>query len=153
MRSFSENCAPALRRMRVRRGRLTRSGARSSRRGLSLVEIIVALTILTGAMLGLGMFGVRFTQTMTQTRINSNALDLATDRLEDVKVSQTYAGIDALAGTETAPNGMTGYKRTTIVTRVGGAANSVVDYRVVTVEVRGPASAPAVRKTTIIASY
>jgi prepilin-type N-terminal cleavage/methylation domain-containing protein len=125
----------------------------ASRRGMSLVEIVVALTILTGAMLGLGAFGVRFTRTMTQTRIVSTALDLATDRIEDVKLSQTYAGIDALAGTETAPNGMTGYKRTTIVTRVGGVANSVVDYRIVTIDVRGPASTPSVRKTTIIASY
>lgn len=125
----------------------------ASRRGMSLVEIVVALTILTGAMLGLGAFGVRFTKTMTQTRIVSTALDLATDRLEDVKASQTYTGIDTFGGTETAPNGMTGYKRTTTVTRVGGAANAVVDYRIVTVEVRGPASTVPVRKTTIIASY
>lgn len=135
------------------RTRHARLGYTTSRRGMSLVEIVVALTILTGAMLGLGAFGVRFTQTMTRTRITSTALDLVTDRLEEVKVSQTYAGIDAFVSTETAPNGMTGYKRTTMVTRVGGAANSVVDYRIVTVEVRGPASTLAVRKSTIIASY
>ena len=125
----------------------------TQRRGMSLVEIVVALTILTGAMLGLGQFSVRFTQTMTQTRQSSTALDLAADRLEDVKVAPTYAGIDGYAGTETAPNGMKGFKRTTIVNRIGGLPNSVVDYRIVTVEVRGPAVIVPVRKTTIIASY
>jgi Tfp pilus assembly protein PilV len=144
MRSHRSYRAPVLRR---------RTRIAASRQGMSLVEIVVALTILTGAMLGLGAFGVRFTRTMTQTRIVSTALDLATDRIEDVKLASTYLAIDAMAGTETAPNGMTGYKRTTIVTRVGGAANSVVDYKIVTIDVRGPASTPSVRKTTVIASY
>jgi Tfp pilus assembly protein PilV len=127
--------------------------SRHQRRGLSLVEIVVALTILTGAMMGLAQFGVHFTQTLTSTRQRSTALDLAADRLEDVKVSSTYASIDSYAGTEVSPNGAKNFTRKTIVTRVGGASSSIVDYKIVTVEVTGAAIALPVRKTTIIANF
>lgn len=124
-----------------------------SRGGMTLAEIIVALTILCGAMLGLGVFGVRFTHNVTEVRQRSTALDLATDRLEEVKVAANYVAVDTYAGTETAPNGQSGFSRRTIVTRVGGSAKDVVDYKIVTVEITAPAITVPVRKTTIIANY
>ena len=127
--------------------------ARDARGGMTLVEIIAALTILCGAMLGLGAFGMRFAHNMTEVRQRSTALDLATDRLEDVKVAANYVAIDAYAGTESVAGGQNGFKRRTVVTRVGGGAKDIVDYKIVTVEITAPAITVPVRKTTIIASY
>lgn len=129
------------------------SRVRTSRAGMTLVEIIAALTILCGAMLGLGGFGIRFAHNMTEVRQRSTALDLATDRLEDVKVASTYLAIDGYAGTETAPGGQKDFTRKTIVTHVGGGAKDFIDYKVVTVEINAPAITVPVRKTTIIANY
>lgn len=123
------------------------------RAGMTLVEIIAALTILCGAMLGLGAFGMRFAHNMTEVRQRSTALDLATDRLEDVKVAPNYLAVDGYAGTEAAPNGQKGFSRRTIVTRVGGGSKDVVDYKIVTVEITAPAITVPVRKTTVIANY
>ncbi len=124
-----------------------------SRAGMTLVEIVAALTILCGAMLGLGGFGMKFAHNMTEVRQRSTALDLATDRLEEVKTAPNYLSIDGYAKTETAPSGQTGFTRRTIVTHVGGGARDFIDYRVVTVEITAPAITVPVRKTTIIANY
>lgn len=130
--------------------------AARSRRGLTLVEVIVALAILGGVLIALGMFSVRLSQSTTSSRIRVQAAQLAADRLEAVKGAPRYSAIESLfvATEATVPNNP-GFRRQTWVTRVGGSLADTIDYKIVTVQVTNSqlASTATVRKTTTIAPF
>lgn len=125
-----------------------------ARRGLSLVEVIVALSILGGVLLALGMFSARLAQATSTGRIRITAAQLAADRIETVKTAPRYSVIDSLyVATESSISGFPGYSRRTWVQRVGGAVTDTIDYKIVTVQVTHAQMTGNVRKTTIIAPY
>ena len=127
-----------------------------ARRGFSLVEVIVALTILTGSLLGLSLFVARMAHSTTNARILSTATELAADRLEQVKSATTYGAIDSLyAITESSIPGpdYVNFSRQTLVQHVGGRVTDSVDYRIITVVVSHPSLSPSLRKTTSIAAF
>jgi prepilin-type N-terminal cleavage/methylation domain-containing protein len=133
---------------------MTHSNPLRARRGLTLVEVIVALAILGGVMLGLGMFSVRLSQATSSSRIRVTAAQLASDRLEQVKGSPRYSAIESLyVATEASITNNLGFSRQTWVTRVGGAATDTIDYKIITVQVTNPQLSGNVRKTTVIAPY
>ena len=87
------------------------------RSGMTLIEVMIALVILTGALLGMGKFITSFSHATSDGALSSVASDLVLDRLETIKGSTAYASLDAYAVTESAITGFTGYKRVTQVTR------------------------------------
>jgi prepilin-type N-terminal cleavage/methylation domain-containing protein len=121
-----------------------------TRLGMTLVESMVAVTILGSVTLGLGAFMAKFTRTASDVRLRAKASQLAAQRLEVVKSAGQYDSLAKFAGTETDIPGYAGLTRTTIVAQVGGDSAATVDYRIVTVEVTSPLLQPAVRKTTAI---
>lgn len=123
---------------------------RRTRLGMTLVESMVAVTILGSVTLGLGAFMAKFTRTASDVRLRAKASQLAAQRLEMIKSAGQYDSLARFAGTETDIAGYTGLTRTTIVTQVGGDSAATVDYRIVTVEVASPILQPVVRKTTAI---
>lgn len=124
------------------------------RRGLSLVEVIVSLSILSGVLLALGMFSARLSQATSTGRIRVTAAQLAADRLETVKTAPRYSVIDSMyVATESNIAGFPGYTRRTWVQRVGGAVTDTIDYKAVTVQVTHAQLKGTVRKTTVIAPY
>ena len=128
--------------------------AQKSRKGLTLVEVIVALSILGGVLLALGMFSARLSQSTSASRIRITAAQLASDRLETVKGAPRYSAIESLyVATEAVIAGSPGYTRRTWVTRVGGAAADTIDYKIVTVQVANTNLTGNVRKTTVIAPF
>lgn len=130
-----------------------RSTART-RRGLTLVEVVVALAILGGVLIALGMFSVRLSQSTSSSRIRIQAAQLAADRLEAVKGAPRYSAIDSLyVATESNVANNPGYRRQTWVTRVGGTLADTIDYKIVTVQVSHNQLAGTVRKTTTIAPF
>lgn len=136
----------------MRRSHLPR--ARRIRRGLTLVEVIVALSILGTVMFGLGMFSVRLSQATSAARIRVTAAQLAAERLEAVKGAVRYTAIESLyVKTEASLTGYPGYARRTWVTRVGGATADTIDYKIVTVQVTNTQMPGNVRKTTVIAPF
>lgn len=128
----------------------TRRPFRRTRLGMTLIESMVAVTILGTVTLGLGAFMAKFTRTATDVRLRAKAAQLAVQRLEVIKSAGQYDSLGKFAGTETDIPGYAGLTRTTIVTRVGDDSTSTVDYRIVTVEVTGTNLQPAVRKTTAV---
>lgn len=121
---------------------------------MTLVEVVVAMMLLGGVLLGLGSFTMQMSQVSSRARLRAVAAQLASDRLETVKGAPRYAAIDSLyVATEASADGHPGFARQTMVTHVGGAAKDSVDYRVVTVEVRNAQLPTPVRKTTIIAPF
>ena len=125
--------------------------ARTRRRsGMTLIEVMIALVILTGALLGMGKFITSFSHSTSDGALSSVASDLVLDRLETIKGSTSYAALDGYAATETAITGFTGYKRVTQVTRTLDATQ---DYKAITVTVSNPGLTSPVKKSTIIAAF
>jgi prepilin-type N-terminal cleavage/methylation domain-containing protein len=120
------------------------------RSGMTLIEVMIALVILTGALLGMGKFITSFSHATSDGALSSVASDLVLDRLETIKGSTLYASLDAYAVTETAITGFAGYRRVTLVTRTLDATQ---DYKAITVTVSNPALSTPVKKSTIIAAF
>src|SRR3954464_1070399 len=124
------------------------------RRGLSLVEVIVALGILGGVLLALGLFSARLSQATSGGRIRIAAAPLAADRLELVKTAPRYSMIESVyVATENSIANFPGYSRRTWVQRVGGAVTDTIDYKIITVQVSHSQMTGNVRKTTVIAPF
>ncbi len=125
--------------------------ARRLRRGMTLMEVMVAMVILTGALLGMGRFITSFQHSTSNNSLSSTATDLVVDRLETIKASTSYATLTATyAATEGTIAGYPGYTRVTQVLRTNDATT---DYTAVTVTVSHPSLSKPVKKTTIIAAF
>jgi prepilin-type N-terminal cleavage/methylation domain-containing protein len=125
-----------------------------SRRGLSLVEVVIALSILGGVLLALGAFSGRLSRATSTGRIRIAAAQLASDRLEMVKSAPRYSMIESVyVATENSITNFPGYSRRTWVQRVGGAVTDTIDYKIITVQVTHSQMTGNVRKTTVIAPY
>jgi len=124
-----------------------------TRRGMTLIETMVAITILATALIGLGDFMGHFAHTTKVSALQQRALDLASDRIDSVKHCNNYASIDSMAGTQAIAADSSTYSLQTIVDHVGGGPSDTVDYRVVTVAVTMPTVQTPVRKTTIISAF
>jgi prepilin-type N-terminal cleavage/methylation domain-containing protein len=120
------------------------------RRGMTLIEVLIALVILTGALLGMGMFITSFSHATSDGALSSVASDLVLDRLETIKGSNSYAALDGYVATELAIPGFAGYKRVTQVLRT---LDGTQDYKAITVTVSNPGLNSPVKKSTIIAAF
>lgn len=124
------------------------------RAGMTLVEVIVAMTLLTGALLAMGAFIARYAQVTGAMSIRAEANELVADRLEAVKGALKYATIETnFAGTEQSIANHPGFKRQTLFTRTGGLPPSLYDYKTVTVIVTSPALKTPAKKSTIISVF
>lgn len=125
-----------------------------ARAGMSMLEVVVAMSILGGALLSMAAFSARLSHNTGTARMQGTANQLVNDRMETVKGAPRYTAIESLfVKTETNMSGFKGYTRKTMVTRTGGKVTDSIDYKAVTVEVTNPQMPKAVRKTTIIAPY
>ncbi len=118
-----------------------------------MVEVIVASVILGAALLAMAGFTIRYQQVDSSARMVSKAQQAANERLERVRTAQPYLSLDTMATTESSIAGYPGYTRTTVVTRIGGAAADTVDYRIVTVRVTTPGVARIVSKTSTVGAF
>lgn len=123
-----------------------------SRGGFTLIEVILALSILLVVLLLLATSTGRTVHTAATASAQETALQLAMDRVEQVRADPRYDAIDTLyTGTETSFPSLPGYTRTTRIVRVGGAGQAN-DYKRITVTVNGPGlAAPLARSTTVAA--
>ncbi|MHB1861917.1 MAG: type IV pilus modification PilV family protein [Gemmatimonadaceae bacterium] len=132
------------------------SRALRARAGFSLAEVLVALVILTAALLGLALFVSRMAHATSDSRLLGTATELVTNRIETIKSITNYASIDTCAITESTIAGSpdyAGFTRQTLVKHVGGGVADSVDYRIVTVIVTNPVMSAPVKKTTAIAAF
>ncbi len=126
------------------------------REGVALIEAMLAVIILAGAVLSAGSYVTKLSRGTMDERIRAQALHLVAERFEEVKTAPTYGKVDSLyQGTETNISGYKGFSRVTAVTRIGGGAADTVDYKIVTVTVTTPAipKSVVVKKSTIIADF
>ncbi|HEY0777881.1 MAG TPA: prepilin-type N-terminal cleavage/methylation domain-containing protein [Gemmatirosa sp.] len=131
--------------------RSRRGARRAPRAGFTLVEVVFAIAMLGGVLLGFAAFTRNFVRATNGASLRATASDLAVERVEAAKAATSYAAIDALAGTETTmADAPPGFARRTIILQTKTAA---VDYKTVTVVVTHPALATSVSKTTAIAAF
>ena len=120
---------------------------------MSLVEVIVAIIILTGVVLVLGAFSAQFAQASGQAHLVVNANELAATRLDAVRQQPTYAAIDTLVRTDSVKSDFTYYTVRTQMVHIGGAVTDSVDYKMVTVTVTHPQMKRTIVKSTAVAAF
>jgi prepilin-type N-terminal cleavage/methylation domain-containing protein len=127
------------------------------RHGMTLIEVMIAIVIMSGAMIGLARFGAQFEHTTATAGDMSLASDLATMRVEQVKAYRVYASIVATYNnvTETFVGSPSyqGFTRKTLATRCTGCPTTTNDYVTVTVTVTGRTLVSPISKTTVIAVF
>lgn len=131
--------------------------AAALRRGMTLIEVMIAIVILSGAMIGLARFGGDFEHTTATASDMSLASDLASLQIEQVKAFRVYTSIVATY------NGVTqtyvgdplynGFTKKTVAARCAGCPTANNDYTTVTVTVTGRSLVSPIAKTTIIAVF
>lgn len=126
---------------------------RVSRRGMSLVEVIVAMMILVGVVLVLGNFSTKFAQATGQAHLVVLANELAASRLDAFRQQPTYAALDSLVQTDTVNADFSFYTVKTQVVRIGGAVTDSIDYKLATVTVSHPQMKKVVAKTSAVAAF
>jgi prepilin-type N-terminal cleavage/methylation domain-containing protein len=129
----------------------------AARSGMTLIEVMIAIVILSGAMLGLARFGGKFEHTTATASDMSLASDLAVARIEQIKAFRVYTSLVATYNnvTETYPGDpvYNGFTRVTRVTRCAGCPTLNNDYITVTATVSGRSLVAPIAKTTIIAFF
>jgi prepilin-type N-terminal cleavage/methylation domain-containing protein len=126
----------------------------TTRKGLTLIEVMMALTILACAMLSMAGYLTKFARTIAASDVLATANEIAADQLEAVKAAPRYAAIDTLyAGTTVMTGTYAGYTRVTTVTHTGGGSTDLYDYRTITVTVSNSRLSKPVSKTSIIAAF
>lgn len=122
------------------------------RRGFTLVEIIVALLLLSVAVLGMGASSATLVRRAMDAELESLAQQAVEDRLARVVLEPTYSSIDDYIGTESIVPGLDGASRVTAVEhfRVNGSGGRMIDFREITVTVSGgPIRIPYSRAVTV----
>ena len=127
---------------------------KGTRKGMTLIEVMVAITILAIATLSIAGFMGKFARIVAVSDVKNTANELASQRLEEVKNSPRYSAIDSLyPGTIALPTPYVGYTRQTLVTHTGGGTSDLYDYKTITVIVSNPRLPTPIKRTTIIAAY
>ena len=124
----------------------------NNRSGFTLIEVILALTILLVVMMMLANTTGKTVHTAATSANQEAAIQLAMDRVDQVRADPNYAGLDtAYSKTETSFPTLSGFTRVTSIVRHGGPGTAN-DYKKVTVIVSGPGLlAPVVRTVTVAA--
>ena len=127
------------------------------RAGMTLIEVIFAIVILSGAMLGLAAFSRKFQRSTTDATVTALASDLSVRRLEEIKGYTVYSTListyNGTSETFTSDPTYNGFTRATAAVRCSGCPDGVNDYITVTVTISGRSLTTPLAKTTVIANF
>lgn len=130
----------------------------SPERGFTLIELMLAVVILGVVVVSAPLAGLRLRQTASDSRVRNEANALADDWIARCRAEPNYAALDS-TGTGRCQGTVTGlgsfnFSRTTTVTSdatLSGVADSLNDYRRITVVVTSTVMSPAVQRTVTVA--
>lgn len=131
---------------------------RTTKAGFTLIEVIIAVAVLGVVLLIIPAAQVKFTHAVGTNRIRNEANGLADAWIARCRSEPNYAALDSLAagkcrGTVTGL-GTYNFTRTTTVTgdaTLSGVADSLNDYKRITVVVTATGLTPPVRRTITVA--
>lgn len=124
----------------------------SSRDGFTIVEVIVALLILTTAVLGLAGSATRLTTAAAGAERRAQALYAAEDRIGRIEVDGRYAALDSLYSGVESDVPLPGFTRTTSVEHVLETTPAALDYKIVSVLVAGPGLTSSIERHRVVAA-
>jgi prepilin-type N-terminal cleavage/methylation domain-containing protein len=119
-----------------------------NRRGFSLIEVMVALVILSVVLLGLGRFVASFLHTVGTTTTKTAATEAASGFMATIQADPAYPLPATYTGTVTGFATFPNMKRVTTFNRINSANR---DYTIVTVKVTEPTLADTVNITAVVA--
>lgn len=128
---------------------------RRGREGFTLVELLVAVVILTTVVLGVGAATSRLAAMAATSAQQATAQDLAEGRLEQVMMDPAYDSLQQrYAGTETTVPDFPGFTRSTQITRTQTTlkGGGMLDYTRATVTVSAPGLTRSVARSVTIAA-
>jgi prepilin-type N-terminal cleavage/methylation domain-containing protein len=122
-----------------------------NRRGFSLIEVMLAVVILSVVLVSLARYTGQFLHTVSTSTVRTVAAEVARERISQVDQDPSYTTLAATwAGTQSGFPGYPNMQRVTMVSRVTGEAPPR-DYTVVTVRVSEPTMGQAIDVTTVVA--
>lgn len=110
---------------------------RPNRRGFTLIEIMVAMVILSIVALGLGRFVSSFLHVVATSTVRTVGSAVAREQMQVILSSPQYPIPDAYMGTVTGFPGFSSMKRISTKTRVT-SVSPARDYTIITVKVTEP---------------
>lgn len=123
--------------------------------GFTLIEVCIAIVILTAAVLGLAASSGQMLSPVNDAESEFVALQHVEDRLSEIRLDPRYGVLDSLyVATETTLTGLPGAQRQTAVTRtrVQQSSGKFIDYWTVVVTVSGGRlREPVLRKLVVAA--
>lgn len=124
----------------------------TARGGFTVIEVIVALVILSTAVLGLAGSATRLTTAAATAELRAQAVYAADDRIGRIEMDGRYTLLDSLY--EAVENGVPapGFMRTTTVEHIRVTSPDTLDYLMVTVNVTGPGLTAPVKRTLVVAA-
>jgi prepilin-type N-terminal cleavage/methylation domain-containing protein len=120
----------------------------TNRRGFSLIEVMVALVILSIVLLGLGRFVASFLHTVGTTTTKTAATEAAAGYMATIQADPSYPLPASYAGTVTGFPNYPNLKRVTVFNRIN---TSNRDYTIVSVRVTEPTLRDTVNITAVVA--
>lgn len=123
--------------------------------GFSLIEVVVALTVLAFVVLGFSAATTTLVRAADPSGGRLTAVELVQSRIREVAMDPDYDRLKSrYEGVETNIPGYPGYRRTTSITRVRDQEpnGQPVDYQRVVVTVEGPGLRSPLRRTITIAA-
>ncbi len=124
--------------------------------GFTLIEVTVALFLMTTVLLGLAASAGSLSTVNSQLELRAVALHAAENRIELMRIDPNYADLNSMySGVEDSLFGLPpNFQRRTVVNRINQpqTGGGVLDYYNVMVEISGPALATPVRRTATIAA-
>ena len=123
-----------------------------SERGFTMIEVIVAIFILLVVALGMATTTGRFVRNVAENELEAAAIQLADDRMQLIQMDPDYGALEtAYVGSERGFPTLVGFTRETQIVQVGGQ-NQTLDYKKITVTIRGPGlPRPVARSSTVAA--
>lgn len=132
----------------------------ASRRGMTLIEVMFAIVILSGVMLALSRFGSEFARASRDGAYIASASDLAAARIEVIRSHPDYAtlistfnGTTETSATTTARPSMAGFDGFTRETSVVASSDNARDYVTATVTVTSAQLRNPVRQSVVISVF
>jgi prepilin-type N-terminal cleavage/methylation domain-containing protein len=128
-----------------------------SKNGFTLVEMIVAITILAAAILALSTSSSSLARVALETETRALALQACEDRIAEIRLHPIYPQLDSLYSENgSGVVGLEGFSRNTEITRIireGEREGKFIDFTRITVTVNGPGLSNAVSRSVSIGHF
>ena len=123
-----------------------------NRQGFTIIEMIIAILLLTTAILGMGASAGFMLQAGSGAGVKAEALQAVEGRISQIVMDPRYAALDSLyEGTESDMPGLVGYEMVTTITQTRTLLNGrYTDYKKVWVSVSGPGLFESISRLMIV---